>query len=315
MIVLPQAEHRPPHYRLALKVDVQTYRGTLKGVPRLLEVLRKHAAKATFVFALGPEHSGRWLMRFGRSSALRKLGPATRLAHYGFDAALYGIALPGPDIGRCCAEVMRAVREHGHEIGIHAWDVALWRAHAHVADADWTRAQMERAAERFESVFGERARVHAAPGWQMNVHAFRLTQRLGFDYASDSRGTRPYIPVLDAELIACPQIPTTLPTLEELLEHDRASPAQARERLLAMQRAPAPEGHVYSARAEYEGARMLELFDQLLAAWRAQGVECMPLRSYLEAAGVSTLPRHRVEFTALSPGGPKLARQGNEFLA
>jgi peptidoglycan/xylan/chitin deacetylase (PgdA/CDA1 family) len=315
VIVLPSSAHPPPHSRLALKIDVQTYRGMSRGVPRLLDVLTRHDAKATFFFALGPEHSGRWLLRSGPRGALRRLGPVTRLGHYGFETILYGTALPAPDIGRRCAELMCAVRAQGHDVGIHAWDVALWRSHARDADARWTRAQMERAVERFESVLGERARAHAAPGWQMNVHGFRLTQRLGFDYACDTRGTRPFVPVLHGELVACPQVPTTLPTLEELLECECKAPAQAVERLLASQRAPAPEGHVYNVSAEYEGGRMLDVFEQLLEAWCGQGIVCMPLRTYLEAAGVGTLPRHRVEFAPLAPGGPVLACQGGEFLA
>jgi hypothetical protein len=49
----------------------------------------------------------------------------------------------------------------------------------------------------------------------MNREAFRLTQRMGFVYASDTRGTHPFLPVIKAEIVACPQYPTTLPTLDE----------------------------------------------------------------------------------------------------
>ncbi|MCZ7655851.1 MAG: hypothetical protein M5R42_18655 [Rhodocyclaceae bacterium] len=45
--------------KLALKVDAATYRGTLVGVPRLVEALRQAQAQATFYFNLGPDHSGR----------------------------------------------------------------------------------------------------------------------------------------------------------------------------------------------------------------------------------------------------------------
>ena len=40
---------------LALKVDVDTYRGTCEGVPRLVELLKKYGAQATFLFSLGPD--------------------------------------------------------------------------------------------------------------------------------------------------------------------------------------------------------------------------------------------------------------------
>ncbi|MGH8759084.1 MAG: polysaccharide deacetylase family protein, partial [Burkholderiales bacterium] len=93
---------------------------------------------------------------------------------------LYGTLLPAPDIGRKCADTMRSVRDAGFEVGIHTWDHVLWQDKVAAADAEWTRRQMELACDRFEEIFGEPARVHGAAGWQMNRHAYRLTQRLGF---------------------------------------------------------------------------------------------------------------------------------------
>ncbi|TMH26152.1 MAG: 4-deoxy-4-formamido-L-arabinose-phosphoundecaprenol deformylase, partial [Betaproteobacteria bacterium] len=52
--------------KLALKVDVDTYRGTRRGVPRLVELLKKHGAGATFLFSLGPDHTGRAIKRVFR---------------------------------------------------------------------------------------------------------------------------------------------------------------------------------------------------------------------------------------------------------
>ncbi|MGH8799643.1 MAG: 4-deoxy-4-formamido-L-arabinose-phosphoundecaprenol deformylase, partial [Casimicrobiaceae bacterium] len=43
---------------LALKVDVDTLRGTREGVPALLDLLRRHRVGATFLFSVGPDHTG-----------------------------------------------------------------------------------------------------------------------------------------------------------------------------------------------------------------------------------------------------------------
>jgi len=37
--------------QIALKIDVDTLRGTLEGVPPLLELLQRHRLNATFLFA------------------------------------------------------------------------------------------------------------------------------------------------------------------------------------------------------------------------------------------------------------------------
>ena len=61
------------------------------------------------------------------------------------------------------------------------------------------------------------AQSHAAAGWGMNRHAYRLTQRFAFRYGSDTRGICPFMPVRNAEVILCPQLPTTLPSLDEIM--------------------------------------------------------------------------------------------------
>jgi peptidoglycan/xylan/chitin deacetylase (PgdA/CDA1 family) len=314
VIVLPSAPFVSAAQRLALKIDVRTYRGALHAVPRLLEVLRRHQAHATFLFALGPDGCGRTLLRAGARMLLGKLDGHALLSYYGVRSLLYGTVLPRPDIGRRCAEVMRRVRAQGFGVGLHAWDAASWQSMAATADAAWTRSQMERAVQRFERIFGSPARVHGAADWRMNKYAFRLSQRLGFDYGTDTRGTRPFLPVLDAELIACPQVPTTLPTLEELLARDQMPLERALDHLLMLSRIPAPEGHVYTLRAELEGTCLLGAFDRLLGAWRAQGLQLLDLDRYLEAAQVGTLPRHRIDYRRIDKRGAPVAMQGPAFL-
>src|SRR6185437_4409181 len=92
---------------------------------------------------------------------------------------------------------------------------------------------MDKAVARFREVFGEPPRTHGAAGWQMNVHALRLTQSLGFDYCSAGRGRATHLPVWNAELIRCPQLPTTLPTLDELIGLDGATADNVAVRVLA----------------------------------------------------------------------------------
>ena len=312
---VPARAPAPAGKRIALRIEVRTCRGTLEGVPRLLEALRKHAARATFLFALGIDHGGRSLLRSGPRALLRRIGQRSLLAHHGAKTLLYGTVLPGPDIGRRGQDLMREVRDRGHEVGIAAWNVARWLHRARNGEARWIAGQMQRAAERFEEIFGAPARVHGAPGWQMNAHAYRLTQRLGFDYCSDTRGTHPFLPVVDAELIASPQIPTTLPTLDELLGRGETRLGDAASRMVATAAGlDAPCGHVYTVRAEFEGMGLAPVFDQLLRTWRGAGFEFLDLGAYLEAAG-SSLPRHRVAYGRIDGGDTETAFQGPEFLA
>ena len=166
---------------LALKIDVDTLRGTREGVPRLVELLQQHGAGATFLFSLGPDHTGRAIKRVFRPGFLRQGARAPRcVEHYGLQTLLYGTLLPGPGHRPALrADVMRAVRDAGFEVGIHAWDHVRWQ--------DGVARRRRRVDARARCSCAVRAlhrdlrraapRSHGAAGWQMNAHALRLTQR------------------------------------------------------------------------------------------------------------------------------------------
>lgn len=301
--------------KLALKIDANTYRGTRLGVPRLVRLLKARRAGASFLFSLGPDHTGRAVTRIFRAGVLGRVRRTSALTHYGIKSLLYGTLLPAPDIGRECADVMREARDAGFEAGIHGWDHVLWRNKAATADAEWTRRQMDLACERFDEIFSEPARIHGAAGWQMNRHAYRLTQRLGFNFCSDTRGSGPFVPVYQGEIVACPQLPTTLPTLDEMIGLDGVTAGNAVARLLQLTQAPAESGHVFTLRAEVEGMKFAPQFEELLDGWRKQGHELVSLGSYLESLTLSDLPRHEIATGPIPGRNGALALQGREFLA
>jgi peptidoglycan/xylan/chitin deacetylase (PgdA/CDA1 family) len=299
---------------LALKIDVDTLRGTREGVPRLVEALGLHGVAATFLFSLGPDHTGRAIRRVFRPGFVGKVKRTSVVKHYGVRTLLYGTVLPGPDIGRRAADILRSVKDAGHETGVHCWDHIRWQDGVAGADATWTRNEMTRALERYQEIFREPARTHGAAGWQMNKHALRLTQELGFDYCSDGRGTHPHLPVADAELIRCPQFPTTLPTLDELIGTEGVNEDNVAAYLLDLTREPNATGHVFTLHAELEGMRLLPVFEQLLTGWKAQGWTLAPVRALYETVEPLALPRCEVGPGTVYGRTGTLLVQGAEFL-
>lgn len=302
---------------LALKIDVDTWRGTREGVPRLIEALNRHSARATFLFSLGPDHTGRAIKRVFRRGFMKKVSRTSVLEHYGLRTLLNGTLLPGPDIGRpsgLCADIMRRVRDGGFEVGIHCWDHVRWQDGVATADAEWTRREIERAVRRFEAIFGEPPLTHGAAGWQMNRHALRMTQQFGFEYCSDGRGTHPFLPVADAELIRCPQLPTTLPTLDELIGVGRITVDNVAADILARTADITGASHIFTLHAELEGMKLLPQFEQLLGGWREQGYQLTTTRATFEALAIDDLPRHEVIYGEVPGRSGTLMLQGAEFL-
>ncbi len=300
--------------RIALKIDVDTLRGTREGVPTLVELLRKHDVAATFLFSLGPDHTGRAIKRVFRRGFVGKVRRTSVVRHYGVKTLLYGTLLPGPDIGRRAADVMRGVRDAGHETGVHCWDHIRWQDGVSKADAQWTSDEMHRACERFHEIMGEPPRTHGAAGWQMNVHALRLTQRLGFDYCSDGRGDYSHLPVWNAELVRCPQFPTTLPTLDEMIGVDDITEENVAAHLLERTRDSNRDTHVFTLHAELEGMRMAPAFEQLLLGWKAQGWALCTTRALFETVEPMALPRCSVGPGTIAGRTGTLLVQGEEFL-
>ena len=300
--------------KLALKIDVDTLRGTREGVPRLVEALQRHDAGATFLFSLGPDRTGRAIKRVFRPGFMKKVKRTSVLEHYGLKTLLYGTLLPSPDIGLECAAILRSVRDAGFEVGVHCWDHIAWQDGVAKADAAWTEAQMKRAIDRFERIFDEKPKVHGAAGWQMNAHAYRLTQRLGFDYSADTRGHYPFIPINKAEIIACPQLPGTLPTFDEVIGLDGVTGENVASHLLELTREKR-NNHVFTLHAELEGMKLLPAFEQLLEGWRTQGYELVPMRKIFESLNPKTLPHHEVTVGEVEGRSGTLALQGQPFFS
>ncbi|TCS39407.1 peptidoglycan/xylan/chitin deacetylase (PgdA/CDA1 family) [Paucimonas lemoignei] len=289
---------------LALKIDVDTYRGTVDGVPRLVRLLQKYGARASFLFSLGPDHTGWALRRALRPGFLKKVARTSVLEHYGIKTLLYGVLLPAPDIGKACAAQMRAVKDAGFECGIHTWDHVLWQDHVRQRDAVWTIGQMQKSVARFTQIFGAAPPTHGAAGWQMNAQAFAHLDDLGIRYASDSRcrlaenGTLvdieagPHRLSVAGKTLNCVQLPTTLPTLDELLgrriDGVLVDASNVTGRILAL--TAALRDHVFTLHAELEGQKLAGAFEDLLKGWLSQGYELVSMAEYYKKISQLVLP-------------------------
>ena len=279
--------------RLVLKVDVDTLRGTVEGVPNLLSLFDKLGIRATFLFSLGPDHTGRAIKRMFRPGFFAKVQRTSVLEHYGLKTLMYGTLLPGPDIGKRCAAILRGVRTAGHETGIHTWDHVLWQDHMRSEDEHWIRRQMQLAFDRFYKIFRCSPQTHGAAGWQMNESALRQLDDWKIPYASDGRGGHPFRPIVGGAVSNCVQLPTTLPTLDELIGVEiNGAPldAQGAARHLLAKTSVSDASQVFTLHSELEGAKLRPAFETLLHGWREQGFILSSMQDYYRQLLTDAVP-------------------------
>ncbi len=295
--------------RVALKVDVDTLRGTRVGVPALQQLFRDAGADATFLFSVGPDHTGRALRRVFRRGFLGKVKRTSIVRNYGLGTLLYGTLLPGPRVGRRAGAIMRATHALGFEVGLHAYDHVRWQDFVTHRGEGWTFREFARGGDAFQSVFGFRPQTAGAAGWQMNVHAFATEEAAGLRYASDCRGSGPFYPMIEGRVFRCLQIPSTLPTLDELIgRHGIREAALAGVLFEASQRRAGDQ--VFTLHAELEGIRYRAALERLLALWREAGVSCMSLGSFYRGLDLTRVPVCEIRMGSVPGRSGRLVRQG-----
>ena len=174
----------------------------------------------------------------------------------------------------------------------------------------WTRWQLELAVNAFGEVFGCAPHVHGAAGWQLNEHVPSLQEVLGFEYASDTRGTHPFLPWSGGFVSNVAQYPTTLPTLDELVGRPDVAERGVDDVLLSLTEKNANPGHVFTLHAELEGGAYLQLFTNLISGWRTQGYTVGDMPAYKAAFAGTRLPVHEIVQSAVPGRSGVLAVQG-----
>jgi len=294
---------------IALKVDVDTYVGTRDGVPRLLEIFDRFGVKATFYFSMGPDNSGKTIRRIFRKGFLRKQLRTGAPSAYGLKTLLYGTLLPAQMIAASFPEVMRSTEEMGHEAGIHCWDHVEWHDHLPVMAKNTAAMEIGRASALFEEIFGHRARSTAAPGWTVTSDSLEIQDTMDLAYCSDARGYAPFYPVMRGRRFSTLQIPTTWPTMDEILGENGITPETVNNHYLSLLK---PGLNVHTVHAELEGKALAPVFIGLLERLREADVRFITLA---EAAGecAGNAPAHIMSMGEMPGRAGKVALQGEEW--
>ncbi len=258
--------------RLALKIDVDTYRGIEDGATRLAAYLASRKIPASFFVTLGPDESGWAALRlFRHRGFLKKMQRTSALSVYGWRTVLSGTLFPPRPMGNSFKEKLLSWRDSGFEVSPHGYNHIRW--HDRAAEWNESRAQteFERTAAIYRFIFDRDPESFAAPGWQAGKGTWAAMEKKHLLYHSDSRGEGPYFPKIGGEVLKTLEIPTTLPTWDEMLAWPDVTPENLVER--TFQQFKSDKINVWTLHAEFEGNVYFPQFKDLMKRLEETNVE------------------------------------------
>ncbi|MGH8217596.1 MAG: 4-deoxy-4-formamido-L-arabinose-phosphoundecaprenol deformylase, partial [Steroidobacteraceae bacterium] len=124
---------------------------------------------------------------------------------------------------------------------------------------------------------------------------------------------RPFLPSMPGVDGACMQLPTTLPTFDELIGVDGRDPAGAAAEVLRLTCATPSPAHVFTLHAELEGGKLLPQFEWLVRRWQEEGFTIVAMRDIAASLDARALPRYEVRMGSVAGRSGLLAVQGRRL--
>jgi undecaprenyl phosphate-alpha-L-ara4FN deformylase len=274
---------------IALKLDIDTYRGLKEGLPKLLELFKSKNIHASVFVSFGPDNSGKAIKRvFTKRGFLKKMLKTKAKKLYGIKTMLYGTLLPAPQIGNSFPELLRQAQNEGHEMCVHAFNHVKWQDDLNKMSEEEIEHEISNAIKSYREIFKHPPHTFGAPGWQLNEKALKVLLKHKWNCFSNCRGNEPAYPQICCTKSHVLEIPTTLPTLDEILAWDNTPKYKA---LQVLSNLPVKgKLNVFTLHTEVEGQAYLDFFKTLLENWIDEGFKFSTLKGAMENLNPKLLP-------------------------
>jgi peptidoglycan/xylan/chitin deacetylase (PgdA/CDA1 family) len=129
----------------------------------------------------------------------------------------------------------------------------------------------------FEKLSGRKPLSCAAPGWQISSVSLEVQEEAGLEYCSDTRGRSPFLPVFEGRSYTPVQIPSTLPTMDEILGLPGIDDDSIGDVWLNGMN---NEWNVLTVHAEMEGLSKIGVFEKFIIKAKENGTVFYTLADY-----------------------------------
>ena len=200
-----------------LRVDVDTFEGLKKGIPRIVALAEKYEIPLTIYLSLGKYATGRNIFRKvrNREKVEFRIPPWKR---NDFKSLLRGIILPVGKIRSKEKSYLQTLEEEEKlEIHPHGYNHVNWSAKFHKLSNEETKKSINNIIAEYESIFSKKPISNAAPNFNVNKHYFQILADNGFKFAADFKYSNAFNLQLESNGSKITQLPVTEPTIEDLI--------------------------------------------------------------------------------------------------
>jgi hypothetical protein len=151
--------------------------------------------------------------------------------------------------------------------------------------------------------------MSAAPGWTVSPRSLEVQEERALLFTSDTRGGKPFFPAAGNRVFRTLEIPTTLPTLDEVLAWPHLGSDDARRWMYRKALAEPDSFAIHTIHTEVEGGPYASLFERTLDDWLADGAAFVTLTEIArEVLGShAKIPERPVVKTRLAGRGGRVA--------
>ncbi len=204
--------------KAGMRIDVDCA-ADAAAIPTLLDILKRHEAKATFFITTGPDDTIRNLHHY---TGRKMIGLPLRRHFRGFFHSLLRKHVESHD-------GLKMLLDSGHEIGLHGYRHYEWLNYLHLKNREEISENISKGCDLFEQEFGFAPKSFASPGFMTSDQYLLALDDFGFDYASDFYGNRIFYPEINGKKLKTAQVPVSMTSPGELCIDDNKVLMQVKE--------------------------------------------------------------------------------------
>jgi len=166
---------------IAISIHVDGYYGLVKGVPRILKLLKKYKIKTTFFINMGKEANIFQLLKYRRNHKNSQKNLKVEKRYTKIEQA--SMILLNRKLGQNYKKLLIEIEKQGHEVEPHCWSHLLWSKNFEKLNHKKEIFLMKRA---YENIFNKSPKGFAPPTWKYNQKVIELLKEANFQYIAVS---------------------------------------------------------------------------------------------------------------------------------